>query len=298
MTQKAVVLYHGGCQDGLAAAFVAKSSLEASGVKVKCLPVAYTGKLPGENTFTGVDVYVVDYCGDEQTMRWLARLARNVIVLDHHESSKDVFNLLSSQGVITGLWDDKRSGAGLSWDYFHHDQPRPPLIDYVEDRDTNRLELPYSADVYLAISSYPLTLDTFGKLMETPIGELINDGKVLMRKRTMDLATIIRTGQLRLILGDYNVPIVNAPYEMANELGALLCDSESFSAVFCYWVNGIKFSLRSHGEYGADVNKIAQQFGGGGHIHAAGFVIPHNALKFKDGLVYIVEGKVKQVKAA
>jgi uncharacterized protein len=56
-----------------------------------------------------------------------------------------------------------------------------------------------------------------------------------------------------------------------------MAQGELFAA--CYWDTpaGRVFSLRSAG-LGLDVSAIAKRFGGGGHLHAAGFSVPFDRL--------------------
>ena len=54
-----------------------------------------------------------------------------------------------------------------------------------------------------------------------------------------------------------------------------MAQGEPFAA--CYWdTEGARvFSLRSADD-GLDVSEIAKQYGGGGHVRAAGFSVPRN----------------------
>lgn len=61
---------------------------------------------------------------------------------------------------------------------------------------------------------------------------------------------------------------------MASDAGNILCKGEAFAALWYSAKDGTHHSLRSD-ENGVDVSKIAEQYGGGGHKHAAGFVLPH-----------------------
>jgi hypothetical protein len=100
------------------------------------------------------------------------------------------------------------------------------------------------------------------------------------------------------------VPAANLPYTLTSDVGHLLCDrnlyglteegeaqylkdggasrdpglyKHAFAA--CYWdkPDGRQFSLRSQDD-GADVGAIAKLYGGGGHAHASGFLVPYSRL--------------------
>ena len=78
---------------------------------------------------------------------------------------------------------------------------------------------------------------------------------------------------MRLVLGTFVVPAVNAPLDMASEIGHELSRGEPFAAVFALLsANQLVVSLRS-AEDGEDVSEIAKRYGGCGHKHAASFAV-------------------------
>ena len=118
------VLYHANCDDGFGAAWAARKKLGDAAVYV---PVKYGDPLPP--TVTGERVYVVDFSYPRDVLETLADRCK-VVVLDHHKTAQeDLADLPFAE------FDMERSGAGMTWDYFFPGQPRPPLIDHIEDRD-------------------------------------------------------------------------------------------------------------------------------------------------------------------
>jgi nanoRNase/pAp phosphatase (c-di-AMP/oligoRNAs hydrolase) len=61
---------------------------------------------------------------------------------------------------------------------------------------------------------------------------------------------------------------------MVSDAAHKLAQGNPFAA--CYWdtPNGRVFGLRSD-ENGLDVSAIAKNYGGGGHVHAAGFTVSY-----------------------
>lgn len=57
--------------------------------------------------------------------------------------------------TIYALFDMDRSGAGITWDFFHPGKARPALIDHVEDRDLWRFALHGTREIQSAVFSYP-----------------------------------------------------------------------------------------------------------------------------------------------
>ncbi|MFP4063271.1 MAG: hypothetical protein ACLFS2_10825 [Halochromatium sp.] len=83
---------------------------------------------------------------------------------------------------------------------------------------------------------------------------------------------MVETLAYRSQIGGHEVPVINVPSKYSSDVGAALCGGEPFAA--CYWDTpaGRRFSLRSDAQ-GLDVSQIAAGFGGGGHRHAAGFLV-------------------------
>lgn len=80
---------------------------------------------------------------------------------------------------------------------------------------------------------------------------------------------------------EHKVPFVQCPRSICNYVGSVLSDDNPY--VFTYWVdvfkNIVKISLRSNKYKGADVRKIAEEFGGGGHTSAAGIEMSYENFK-------------------
>jgi hypothetical protein len=102
---------------------------------------------------------------------------------------------------------------------------------------------------------------------------LRHDGEAINRKHMKDIREFIIVAAHRAVIAGHDVPVLNCPYQWASDAAHILCVGQPFAA--CYWdlPNGRQYSLRSD-DYGLDVSAIAKTFGGGGHAHAAGYVIP------------------------
>lgn len=91
-----------------------------------------------------------------------------------------------------------------------------------------------------------------------------------------DIAELLRVVTREMEIGGHRVLVANLPYTLTSDAGHALAHGKPFGA--CYWdtPNGRVFSLRST-EAGIDVAEVAQQYGGGGHKHAAGFRVPFDS---------------------
>lgn len=171
---------------------------------------------------------------------------------------------------MRALFDMGRSGASLAWDYFLGGK-RPQFIEYIQDRDLWRKELPQSDEFTIALRSYPQDFAKWDWLIERGTAALIEEGKPIQRYYRCRVEEL-KQGAYRAILGDHSCLIANAPPFAASEVAGELadCGVTEFGACFFESEDGRwQYELRSRGKF--DVSGVAKKFGGGGHPHAAGF---------------------------
>lgn len=281
-----ICIYHGNCADGFGAAWAVRHAL---GDSVEFHAGVYQNPPPD---VTGRDVVMVDFSYKRPVLDEMARKANSILILDHHKTAVDELagypeppadmpeyrGWLPSSGVYA-LFDMDRSGAGITWDHFHH-APRPRLIDHIEDRDLWRFALDGTREIQAAVFSYPYDFETWDWLMlEADIDRLRLEGAAIERKHHKDIAELCNVVTRMMRIWGHVVPMANLPYTLTSDAGHLLCgDEHPFAG--CYWdtPEGRVFSLRSRDD-GADVGEIAKQYGGGGHKHASGFRVPFGDLK-------------------
>lgn len=279
MNEKTLCIYHGSCADGFGAAWAVRAAL---GDAVEFCPGVYQ-KPPPE--VAGRRVVMVDFSYKRPVLEQMAVDAQSILILDHHKSAADDLaglpeppdDLPDARGWLpdAGVYarfDMDRSGARLAWDHFHA-APPPRLIDHIEDRDLWRFALPHTREIQAALFSYPYDFDVWDGLMASNTAELITDGIAIERKHFKDMRELLGVMVGYMIIDGYRVPAANLPYTFSSDAGHEMAKGHPFAA--CFWLTpaGWVFSLRSD-EDGLDVSKIAAQYGGGGHKHAAGFRIP------------------------
>lgn len=273
---KPICIYHGKCADGFTAAWAVYRAL---GNEIEFHAGIY-GEAPPD--VTGRDVIIVDFSYKRPVLMELAAKANTVLVLDHHKTAAEDLAGFPSAVEIPGekiavIFDMDRSGAGITWDYFHPTSPRPWLINYVEDRDLWRFRLEHSREVNAAIFSYEYTFENWDFLAKmAELGSalpLAEAGRAIERKHHKDVAELVGVCKRRMKIGGQEVWGASIPYTLTSDAGNLMAQGEPFAA--CYWdtPKGRVFSLRST-EQGADVSAIAKQYGGGGHKNASGFQVP------------------------
>ena len=273
-------IYHSPCADGFGAAWVVRKYFDGG---VDFHPGVY-GQAPPD--VTGRHVILVDFSYKRAVLEEMAKQAKSITVLDHHKTAQedlagypDAIPLMIPSPGIQAQFDMNRSGAGLTWDFFFPNEPRPKLIDHIEDRDLWRFNLYGTREVQATLFSYPYDFSVWDSLVEKAESsegriDLRLQGAAIDRKMLKDIAEILGVATRYMVIGGVKVPVVNLPYTMASEAAGKLAEDAPFAAAYFDAKDGRKFSLRSRGEGGMDVSAIAKMYGGGGHRNAAGFTVP------------------------
>jgi hypothetical protein len=107
------------------------------------------------------------------------------------------------------------------------------------------------------------------------IQNLIAEGKILLKRISLDIENVITSSQRRIGFCGYQVPIVNTPASIAQETGIRLSPGEYF--VICYWdtATGREYVLVTTNK-DINVNEIVRPFGGSGSRNQARFRVSRN----------------------
>ncbi|MCW9048670.1 MAG: phosphohydrolase [Gammaproteobacteria bacterium] len=262
-------IYHANCPDGFAAAWVVRKAL---GDRVVFFGGVHQKQPPD---VMGMDVLIVDFSYKKEIVQKMLKTASSITILDHHISAKNDLQFLLDEGLVEGVFDINRSGAMITWEWFYPTEEAPKLIQHIQDRDLWRFQLTDTREITTGLASYPYDFDVWDKFMNYNSSELDSlkaDGVAIERKLQKDILELISTGVRRMVIGGYNVPVLNVSSAYISDAGNLMSKDEPFAA--CYWdhADGRSFSLRSSVN-GIDVSKVALLYGGGGHEKAAGFTI-------------------------
>ncbi len=288
---KVFCIYHGACDDGFGAAWVVRRALGEENVEF--YPGVYQ-KTPPD--VSDRDVLMVDFSYKRSVLDEMFRTANSLLILDHHKTAQeDLADFKPPFGAgwklhldnvyqdtcencsqPYALFDMARSGAGITWDFFFAVQSRPAFINYLEDRDLWRKQLPGGDEFTIALRSYPQDFPTWDGLMARGATSLVDEGHSIQRYYRLRVEEMKRSAY-EAQLGGSSCWISNAPYFAASEVAGELAErGRDFGA--CYFESSggrWQYSLRSRGDF--DVSTIARQFGGGGHKNAAGFSVGHFA---------------------
>lgn len=306
------VLYHADCPDGFGSAYAAWLRFGDS--------ANYRGMHHGEPwepaEIAGHDVFVLDFSFTPDVLETMARLATSVVQIDHHASARQPWAdrlEKSPDGVetfhhsvlrLSVIFDLDKSGARLSWEYFHPAQPLPLVLRHVEDLDLWRFRLPGTrafgqalrllsydfpawddvvrqadapdAPRYLALLAAGDGIERFFQMEVDRLaqGRLVMPAR--LRAEAVDLLQAQRHGLPTISDGDrawraVSGLAINANALFASELGNRLAEESGTFGLVWELVSGgeVKVSLRATGR--VDVAAIAAGYGGGGHPNAAGF---------------------------
>ncbi len=257
-----IVIYHADCLDGFTAAWAAW---------LKYPDARFVGAHHGEAPpdVSGERAVIADFSYDLPTVRQLRANAAEFALLDHHQSA------LPLQHEPGCTIDQSRSGAAIAWDYFHPQSRLPALVAYVQDRDLWRHELPHTEEVHTYLESLTLNFEVWNSVAEAldhHQDEVVAQGSAILRYARKAVERMVKRAypvNFPTPNGDVTVPAVNTAEHVSDVLNELAKD-QPFAVAYAYKDRMWKCSLRSAAD-GQDVAVIAEQFGGGGHKHAAGF---------------------------
>ncbi len=194
--------------------------------------------------------------------------AVSVTVLDHHKTAEaELANLVADN--LTVVFDMAKSGAMLTWEYFHPNDSPPDLVRYVQDRDLWQWALPQSKEVNAYIGACEFTFEEWDSLGTQYYDDLAMYGEsiLLYQKKVIDQA-VANANEIEL--AGHKVLTVNTTV-LFSEIAGKLAENRPFGTAWFIRKDGkMQWSLRSR-DGGVDVSEIAKQFGGGGHRNAAGF---------------------------
>jgi oligoribonuclease NrnB/cAMP/cGMP phosphodiesterase (DHH superfamily) len=286
---KIVIVYHAHCADGVGAAWAASCEFPHAEV----IPAGYQKELSEKflQSITNAVVLIVDFSFDADNMRRICEKARYVELLDHHITALQKLVGFEAENFDMSSCRTERSGCGIVWEWMQRNEPMPPLLSHVEDRDLWLFKLPDTKQVMAGFFSYEMKFDVFDHYAYRT-EPLKAAGEVALRIEQKHIDSIIKQCKRIVTIGDYKIALVNCNGMFASELGSRL--ASEYHIVVTYYDDGDctrKFSLRSKGDI--NVSNICKHFGGGGHKNAAGFVAVSYRSSIPDLLRFLRESDLE-----
>jgi uncharacterized protein len=259
------VIYHADCTDGFGAAY---SAWKCLGNRAEYYPCKHGTPPPN---IKGKNVVILDFSFDNKTTKKMIEDASALIVIDHHKSA-----VVELHDIPNTLFDMTKSGAILSWEWFHPGKEPPKFIRYIQDRDLWKWELEYSKEFSAAFDMVPFEFEEFEKFEDDSVfDDACKRGSYILAYSKTVVKKVCEKAIARKIDGK-EVLVVNASHWMS-EIGARLAPDCDFALIW-YWDHDAKHtkaSLRAFHD-AVDVAEISKKYGGGGHRKAAGFQLPAN----------------------
>lgn len=270
-----IIFSHGHCSDGFCAAYIAQKRYPEAKIIFLDHGADHTEVL---KECEQRDVLMLDFSlRTREENDELAASTRSFQIYDHHKTAQAVL-----EGAPYAVFDMKRSGAGLTWDYlFGKDMnvwsqvvpiggiDRPWWVSYTEDRDLWNWKLPNSREVCAYLRTLEFTKEAWDDLenMDNIAAAFKGEGSLAhINHYVREAVKQAQTG----VLQGYRTAVLNVPYLNCSEVGNELAKTHDVSLTYFENASGTyQFSLRSASEI--DVSEIAKVFGGGGHKNAAGF---------------------------
>ncbi len=252
------IIYHSPCPDGEASLWCALHHINYTRIIVPC----EAGKIHelSFDQFKDKKIVFVDLCPSYDVLQQLKNIAKNILILDHHQTALKMFgekynnNFIidyvnqiiisndTSQCDIKFILDKNRSGCQITWDYFNspidnfkdlfeyqYSQKRPWFINYIADRDLWLFKLPNSKEINTGL--FHKQLLTYNKMFElenyseSDINNIIEIGKIIIEIQTIELNNLCDTAIETIFTQnniDYHVWLVNGNTIHYSELGNML----------------------------------------------------------------------------
>ena len=254
------VIYHADCTDGFGAAYSAWKLLGNRAEYHACKHGSSPPEIKGKN------VVILDFSFDNATTKKMIEDANALLVIDHHKSA-----MVELHDISNTKFDMTKSGAMLSWEFFHPGKEPPKFIRYIQDRDLWIWELEYSKEFSAAFDMVPFEFEEFEKFEDSSVfDDACKRGSYILAYSK----TVVKKVCEKAVKRKYkekDVLVVNSSHWMS-EIGSRLAPDCDFAVIWYYDHDDrmIKVSLRSFHDK-IDVSEIAKDFGGGGHKKASGF---------------------------
>lgn len=267
-----IVVYHSPCDDGHGAAslfYGSDKTVTLHGVHPKddLLTPTFREQIVGKN------IVFVDIAFSADVITQVAKVAKKVVVLDHHVTNQALQYLKLDNFRPVIIMDCP--GVCLAWNFIHGGQPIPKALEYVGLKDVWKHENNMDAVYFTTAFIRPDTWDGWGAYIRNKddiTQQTIEKGKVIYNYQRSVLKTMMEKTQYTM-WRKYRIAIINISFPWISDMGAMLCETEPERTIAVLWnkqASGqFSVSLRSHSELGPNIEPIALEFKGGGHNHAA-----------------------------
>ena len=305
------IIYHKKCPDGFTGFYILYTTklIHHNAIILPDMPSAK--HIP--QNITDKDIIIIDVAYKYEILRDIIIKAKSVLFIDHHITIRDDVLKLETEfkHKFKSIYDDKKSGATLTWDYFFPKIKHPYFIDLIEDNDIGKWNMKNIKDFMTGFTveyDLRLTKDNLYKFKElfkksskknSIINKIIQKGQTyneyknyLIDENSTRVSFVYFPSQR--IYNEYsNYFKKPGQYKVAIYAGSA-CPNASDVAkkvfennkcdFFISWIYNFDryeyvLTLRSEN---VDVGNIAKLFNGGGHTYAAAMSFKSNIYNIRD----------------
>lgn len=281
-----ICFYHGDCMDGFTSAWIVKHLHP----NAELIPVNYQDDLPA----LPMDsiVYVVDFTfPDDDFMAMLVDNNQRVLHFEHHITAQETVDYLQgrfSKEQYLGVFDKERSGAGITWDVLNPGQDRPHLVNFVEDRDLWLFKYSETKLFGEGLSTLDKTIDAWNWAHRKENCQWLLEKGAEVKERRIErcIQQIETTGkELDIEFEGETYPaflsFLADPMDSSEQTHMVVMATDYKIALGVHVLDDGRWKVRvTTAQDGPNAAEIAKRFSdeGGGHQHAAGFIIGANVL--------------------
>ena len=274
-------IYHHTDPDGWASAWICKKHFNEiwkdheEGLVFIGIGYDFNGDF--SNVKKNETVIIVDMSFKPEKFNELLSITKNVIWIDHH---KTILGKEYKQfSELMGIRSIEKAACNLTWDYFFTNQDPPRFIKLIGDYDIWKFEYGLESRYFIdGCSIHDLTPNSdfwdniTGRIRHFFV-KVIEEGKAVHQYKQFMCERYLNNCSHTIELDGYIGLAVNV-YGHGSDMFDSLSNNEKsefqFYALYSFNGNNYCVSLRTD-RNDMDVEKLAKNYGGGGHVKASGF---------------------------
>lgn len=260
-----ICFYHNDLDGRCSAAIVLRALKNGQAIEL-----AYGRPIPTDIVAHGEKIVIVDYSVPPETMRIFLERTNDITWIDHHQSALRINYPIKPAGTLSL----EKAACELTWDFFYPGKPAPEAVLLTGDKDIWTWRYGQRTALFnegIRIHDARPESALWDKLLENDknlMEQIIVQGEICVKYRNAFCADYVRQFGYEVEFAGLRGIAVALQYFGSDTFGPLM-DGYDIGITFAFTGMNWAISLFSHE---ADVGKIAEHYGGGGHKLAAGFL--------------------------
>lgn len=262
--------YYHNDADGKCAGAILKKAVNTTFLKgpVNFIKMQYKDEVKVEDIEEGEDIYILDFSFKPEVMNEVLKVTKNIVWIDHHKTAFEYEDKYTED--LIGIRSVEKSACELTWAYLFNDDP-PYGVTLIGDFDTWKFKLAKTMEFKYGLESWDHSpeSDVWDHVLDDDwdYEGMQDSGEVIIRFRDN-------------ICKDFKLFGYETRFEgwlaFAQNLymfGSLAFNEliDQYNVLISFVFDGQNYTVGLYSKK-IDVSKIANQYGGGGHPGASGFV--------------------------